>query len=228
MNDFYTFIVISTINTPHSVFSNTERYEQTLKTFDSIRIVAPNSKIVFVDNSVTQLNDEWREKISEKVDLWVNFENNLFTKLVNRTGNNKGLNELFQMETALNEIKRHNLVGRRIFKISGRYTLNPGFVVDEYLDQQYDGKYVFKIVPWLYDEGKGPEVRNFFCTVLWSMCSDLIDEYLELLNSIFTNMLYTNENIEMSHNRLIPRDKLVLKDHIGAEGPITGGEYTHI
>lgn len=229
MNDFYTFIVTSTINSPHSSFTPVERFQQTLETLFSIRKRVPTAKIVFVDNSIVPLDENQKVLIEQAVDLFVLYENNLFTRHVNKTGFNKGINELFQMEVAFQEMKKRNLIGKRIFKISGRYRLNDAFNSLEYEKEEYFGKYVFKITTWIFNYGQGDEYRDFFCTVLWSFCSSLLDEYQDLMFTIFERMIGENStNLEIAHNMLIPRDKLILIGQYGAEGYITNGEFTQV
>lgn len=221
-----TFFVISNINSRHSQFTPDDRFRQTLDTFASIRQQAPDSNIVFCDNSTIPLSDGQTKIIDGLVDLYVDYKNNLFTEHINLHGKNKGLNELLVYEHMLDAAVNANLIGRRIFKISGRYQLGSNFDITEYNKPQYYGKYVFRITPWIYNEGQGEFIKYFFNTALWSMCSTLIPHYRGLLPSIFSKMLLSGENIEVVHNLKIPKDRLVILDNLGGFGYITNGEKT--
>lgn len=221
-----TFFVISNINSSHSQFTPDDRFRQTLDTFTSIRQQAPDSRIIFCDNSTIPLDNGQTKIIGGLVDLFVDYKNNLFTKHINLHGKNKGLNELLVYEHMLDAAIDTALVGRRIFKISGRYQLSSSFDITEYNKPQYYGKYVFRITPWVYNEGQGEFIKNFFNTALWSMCSTLIPEYKDLMQKIFSHMLLSGENIEVSHNILVPKDRLVILSNLGGFGHITNGEPT--
>jgi hypothetical protein len=226
MQNFNTFFVLSNINTVHTKFSPDQRFIQTIETFESILDRAPGSKVVFTDNSENPLTPQQISIISRYCDLVVEAERNLYTRHVNTLGKNKGINELLVYQQTLAATIKNNLVGRRIFKISGRYKLTGDFNILEYNKPQYYGKYAFKIVPWVYNEGNGNFVKHFFNTALWSMCSTLVEHYNDLMYTMFNYMLTTGENIEMAHNKYITADRLHLVSTLGGDGFITNGEYT--
>ena len=190
--------------------------------------MAPGSAIIFCDNSTIPLTEHQLAIIRANVDHTVDFKNNLFTEWINSHGRNKGLNEVLVYREMLDSAMAAGLIGGRIFKISGRYRLDTSFSVDLYLQPEYYSKYVFRVTPWLYNEGAGEFVKLFYNTALWSMCSSLADEYRNLLPQIFGEMMATGENIEVVHNRLIPKEKLVILDYLGGVGYITNGEPTKI
>ena len=109
MNDFYTFIITSTINTKKltgvNVFDSDNRFIETLKTIESIRKKVPNSKIVFIDNSSEPLSDKQTSYIEKHVDLFHQIEHNIFTLFVNDIGS-KGMGEAYIMYKALEQIGR--------------------------------------------------------------------------------------------------------------------------
>lgn len=223
---YNTFFVLSNINTTHTVFTPDQRFIQTIETLQSIKLRAPDAKIVFSDNSEVPIDHGQKSILSGYCDLVVEPHRNLYTTHVNRSGKNKGINELLVYQGVLDAALSAGLVGRRIFKISGRYRLTGEFDIHEYNKPQYYGKYAFKIVPWVYNEGGGNYVKNFFNTALWSMCSTLVDNYKYLMGDMFDYMLATGENIEMAHNKFMPRSSLELVQQLGGDGYITNGEYT--
>jgi hypothetical protein len=224
--NYYTFFVISNINTVHSVFDGDTRFMQTVETLKSIRSRVKNARILFTDNSTAPLVDSQIAVIKPMVDMYVPYQNNLFNKYVNTLGKNKGLNEILVYENLLNVARNSGMIGRRIFKISGRYTLMDEFDICEYDKPGYTGKYVFRITPWVYNEGQGETVKYFYNTALWSMCGTLAPQYRLLLQEIFNHMMVTGENIEVSHNIKIPKDKLLIVPNVWGHGHMAGGEYT--
>lgn len=226
MENFNTFFVISNVNTTHSAFDADTRFIQTIQTLESIRARVKNCKILFCDNSTVPLTASQIAVVKPMVDLLVPFKNSLFTKYVNMVGKNKGLNELLVYESMLAAARETGLVGRRIFKLSARYTLMDKFDPTEYEKPLYAGKYVFRITPWIYNEGGGEIMKFFYNTALWSMCSTLVPEYSKLMQEIFNHMLVTGENIEVSHNVKIPKDRLIIVPNVWGHGHMAGGEYT--
>lgn len=188
--------------------------------------MAPGCNIVFLDNSSEPLNGGTQAVLAGMVDHYLEYTPDLFCRHINKTGKNKGLNELVAYECMLRWALENRVVGRRIFKLSGRYHLSSGFDIHEYQKPGYTGRYVFRITPWLYNDGAGEYIKNFYNTALWSMCSSLATEYLELVETIFSWMYTTGENIEVAHNAHIPKDKLIILPNLGGGGYITNGELT--
>lgn len=231
-NNFFTFFITSNINTSHSNLTPDQRFIQTLQTIYSIRAKIPGAKIAIADNSYTPLSNQQTDIIKSQVDLWVEYKNNLFSNYVNITGTNKGLNELLVYEAFLEQAKEKNFIGKRIFKISGRYLLKDTFDPHEYEKPTYFGKYVFAKTIWMVNPvrpvgtGEGDMPVVFYNTALWSMCSTLVQNYVELLPNIFKYMMKSGHNIEIAHRDMVPKDKLVIVPAVHGYGLITNGEYT--
>jgi len=228
MNDFYTFIITSCINAPKmsavNVFDQDNRYKETLKTIESIKEKVPNSKIIFIDNSTIPLKDEWRNTIEDQVDVFRQLDHNIFTLFVNDIGS-KGLGEAYIMQEALKLIEENDLLGKRVFKITGRYFLADSFDISYYDNPNLIGKFAHKINQW--DVSKDNFVTHrervvYFETRLWSFCSTIFDDYKVLLKDIFKVMVSSIGepmcNLEMSHWQLTPRDKIFEMETIHVEG----------
>jgi hypothetical protein len=231
MNEEYMFIILSTIDTEHSVYSREQRYNQTLETIASIKQHAPGAKIVFVDNSVKPLQLDEKTNIKNNIDLWIDYSNNLFTSYVSTTGHRKdsafkGINELLLMEHVLPIVKASGLINRRVFKISGRYRLMPAFNLVEYSIPLVDGKYVFKVTEWQYHNVDGVEIKQWFDTRLWSFCGSLYQHYIELMPVIFEYMLEHKSNLELSHTHCVPPVLVLLKNSLFVEGNMARGDHT--
>lgn len=109
-----------------SVFDIYKRYEQTLKTINSIKKYIPNCFILFCECSdLTNYNDI-QENIEQNVDQFLNFNNNSSVKNeVNSQYKGSGENSI--LLEAIKYINNKNLIFDNVFKISGRYYLNDDF-----------------------------------------------------------------------------------------------------
>ena len=126
-------LVTSVINTPNkqlsyskirSVFSRRERFEQTKNTIQSIKEKLPNCKIILVE--CTDFNEEENNYFQNNCDYILNLwhENNLHDSIF---GVSKSLGEGTMTIKAIQYIQLLNLEYNYLYKISGRYWLNKNF-----------------------------------------------------------------------------------------------------
>lgn len=202
-------MVPCTVNTVHGIFNPTERFAQLLETFPSIRKKVPNSKIVFIDNSLEPLTLTQRSLIESQVDVFIQYQHNLFSTLVNTNGLHRGLGELLMYEKALIAMKENNIIGKRIFKITGRYQLADTFDIQAYDNPILKSKYTFKVNTWRLNMDTTPKDEKFFETRFWSLCHTLYDEYLITMQHIFENIMANLHCIEMANYQCIPHDKII-------------------
>jgi len=211
MNDFYTFIILSTINASTTICDTSERYNETINTIKSIHRKVPNSKIIFVDNSINLPTVAQQKEIGNLVDIQKYLDPSLFSEITNNFGS-KSLGEAMILYEAMKLIKTNNLIGRRIFKIAGRYQLSDTFNLIEY-DEAVNGKYV-----WILE----PNDSTTYQTTLMSFCPTLFDEYFDLIPQMFYNMLRhlgtSHSNWGKSNFKFIPRDKVVILNTAHVEG----------
>lgn len=207
VNDFYTFVVTSTINTEHGKISIEDRIKQTIVTIESIKRKVSNIKILFIDNSVNPFHAP--NDISDMVDLYVTVPVNLFTYVVNSKAE-KGLGELYMMYDVMELLEKNNMIGKRIFKISGRYKLADSFDIQEYNSPEKYGKYCFKINQWdvSVDDWKTKESVIYFETRLWSFCHTLFCDYKSRIPLIFDFMLSKMNNLEKSLLFCLPHESV--------------------
>lgn len=125
--------VINTPNTPlsytntRSVFSRQDRFEQTKKTIKSVREKLSNSKIIIVEcsNFNEEENNYFKKNCDYILNLWNKKElhNYIF-------GPSKSLGEGTMTIEALKYIKELHLEYQYLYKISGRYWLNDNFKIE--------------------------------------------------------------------------------------------------
>lgn len=213
------FIVTSTINSHIGVFSPEERYDQTKSTISSIREKVPDSIILFVDNSEKYFDKEL------DFDYRIPFNHNLFTKFVNKA-ESKGLGESYMLNETFNFIKQNNIIGERIFKISGRYNLAKGFDISEYQNPKYKDMYAFRVNDWdvtaSSGEWYGSQTVRYYETRLYSLSYSLLEEYQETVKNMFEIMITSwgklMNNWEMCHCYKLPEEKIIKMDPIHLEG----------
>jgi hypothetical protein len=218
INDFYTFIVSSTINAIKkngvNLIDNQKRFLETIETLDSIHRKIPDARIILIDNSNEPLTEEQKNIIREKVDIFKEIQHNIFTRFVNDIGS-KGMGEAYIMYEAMKILKENNLVSKRIFKITGRYRLADSFDISYFKKPELFGKYAFKINQWdvSIDNFKTNRERVvYFETRLWSFCASLFEEYEQIMFKIFGIMVSNIDrplcNWEIAHWQNIPIKKV--------------------
>ena len=215
MNDLV--LITSVINTPNvplsysktrSVFSRKERFTQTKNTIVSIKDKIPNCKIIIVECS--DLNTEEQEYLSINCDyilnLWEKKElhNNIF-------GKSKSLGEGTMTILALKYINNMDIKYNYLYKISGRYWLNDNFNICNIENN------VFKRI--------GNNENNIF-TALYKINKNkvlklkifLIDNMQNMINCI---------GYEVLMSQFVKNIDKILVDIIGLSGFVTvcGSEY---
>ena len=167
-----TFIINSTINTIEG-FSNydiQERAKQTYETIDSIQDKVPDAKIILVDNSYKRLPEAMRFVLTYHTDLFIDIDNETTRDSTYHSYRKRGRGEMYQIMKALKEAREKELIGDRVFKISGRYKLSDSFNIHDY--DNMIGKYVFK----KREQSLKKYTEYYLPTRLWSFCGTLMDE----------------------------------------------------
>ena len=80
------FIVPSCIKTLIGKINYEDRYQQTLKTFDTLRRQVSDSIIIFCDSSIGGLEDDRKAMISSKVDYYLDFSSDSTAMHINQMG----------------------------------------------------------------------------------------------------------------------------------------------
>jgi thymidylate synthase len=206
--------VINTPNTPlsytntRSVFSRQDRFEQTKKTIKSVREKLSNSKIIIVECSDfnEEENNYFKENCNYILNLWNKKElhNYIF-------GPSKSLGEGTMTIEALKYIKELNLEYQYLYKISGRYWLNENFKIENIQNN------IFKRI--------NKNENNVF-TALYKIDKKTVEKLLIfLINNIEEMKKCIGYEVLMSH--FVKNIDNQLVDIIGLSGFVTvcGSEY---
>jgi len=114
-----------------SVFSHSERYEQTKRTIESVKEKIPNSTIFIIECS--PISQEEREYLVEHSDIFVNLFDLNDENIKNQVSSiSKSLGEGIITINALKYIIENKVEYDSFYKISGRYWLNDNFNYDNY------------------------------------------------------------------------------------------------
>jgi len=110
-----------------SIYTSEERYQQTLKTINSVRQMIPNSFIVLVDNSI--LPEDMITNIKLNTDCFINITDNIELNYNTDVNPIKAYAEISQQLCFYNYfIKKIDITKiKYFFKISGRYFINENF-----------------------------------------------------------------------------------------------------
>ena len=216
-----TFIITSTVNATYGLVDNETRYQQTLETIQSIRDKVPDAKIVLVDSSTEQFDNEKFKELKTKTDLFITLFNHYSAVEFNQN-QQKSAGECYIMTIALMAISEMGLVGNRVFKISGRYKLSDSIDIKEYDNPELEGKYVFKrrVQSWMNRETSLVDTR------LWSFSGSLLQETKDMLPKVMDIVLGGTFDLEHAYfqkldlNNLVEFDKMHLEGQIASDGRI--------
>lgn len=180
-----------------SVYSCEERFQQLLKTINSIRNKIPNSFITLLECSLNI--EKYEDILKNKVDKYLNFiDNKIILKQVN--SKYKGRGENYQL---LNYLIQENLNNYDcIIKISGRYYLNDKFNYNTFDNAVNIFRY--------YKEA------NVVSTRLYKINKQYFKHYLDTLKSA-DKYLLQGVSIEQVLNVLLTMTKI---NYIGVSGNV--------
>ena len=224
------FIITSALCPNIGVFSDEERFSQTMKTIISIREKCPRAYIIFADTSVREVPAVRFMVISKSVNYFMKMHEKYNEDVIyfSQSGLKSHAETCLLFHVLLRIKVDPNLQMifpsvSRIFKITGRLELDDGFDLSSY--DNLDGKYVFKKrnPSWM----ENPEIAtHVFDTRLYSLCPSLLMEYMEILQKNFQMMDFVDT--EHAHFANIPQDKLVEFDRVYCKGQIAStGEWRY-
>lgn len=226
-----------------SRYNTEQRFYQTLETIDSIRIKVPNAYICLFECSYKPISEEYKNILTEKVDLFLEFydEPGIKTLYENFTQKQelitfgKSLLETRGILNCLYLMKEKQLFTdvNRVFKLTGRYLLNENFNIQDYESRFLENHYVAKTYSYLNKEKQSmniDDLENIYAylyqaegmmvTGLWSFDRMLFNETIEALERSFTYLekmiQYTTGNdIEHALYRFLDKKKIINVPNLG-------------
>jgi len=228
--------VINTSNNPlnyssvRSVFTPDERFNQTLVGIESVRKRMQGSFIVLIEAS--NIDADKSSKITEKVDLYLNFSDDVrFIEII--TGPNKSYGEaqLLLKFFLSNQFKEMNV--KNVYKLSGRYFLDDSFDIDQY-DNDFN---CFKLIKKVDGFGSTNIVPEWYITApsyfvsFYKITKQNIDQFVSVLKDKSDLLLTRNDIYHMDIEHLICtyfKQNIKFVDTLGVSGNVAvgGGWYS--
>jgi hypothetical protein len=237
----FLFLVGSALNhfqsKDFSVFSTEQRFHQTLETIKSIKEKDPTAYICIYEGSETPIDDHYREKFLEVSDLFLECYDDSVIKVLYENLNRdpvkitygKSMLECRCIQLVLSHMIKNNVFNdvQRIFKLTGRYTLNENFEIQDYQSKLLSNKYVLKVYDY-ENRFENPEnlyanlygCKGSIVTGMWSFDKLLFGNVMEVLQKSFEYMekaiQYTcGIDIEHSLYHFIDKNNILNVDTLG-------------
>lgn len=212
-----------------SIFSDEERYHQTIRTITSIQERMHNSRIYLVDASASPPKSDYLNDIT-KMGVQVVITGSVPEVAFYSSNANKTMGELASyqifLDNFMHEIEEDGISAKRVYKVSGRYWLNdnftPGF--------DYLNSFVFtKSEPsWMsLDWQKRSGIDRFYETRLYHMDWSLLSAYRQAVDEMKQICFDKLVNIEHAiYHAIHGKYNVIELDKIGLNGYIApDGEY---
>ena len=222
------FIVTSALKTSIGVIDDETRTKQTIEGLQSLRKLAPDAMILWVDASSKQVDEATMVQVGQYCDRSISFfgDEDLMT-LAN--AGMKSQAEVTLLFKTLSIIKQHPELQkmmadvRRVFKLSGRTNMLEGYDPKAY-DDLY-GKYVFKkrIPSWLPPQKQLESgCDHLYITRMYSFCISLFDNYLNSLPQIYQTINYHGVDTEHAHFGNIDKNLITEFETLYCQGMLAG------
>ena len=226
------FMITSAINTKFGVYSAQQRLDQTLATIASVKTQAPGARIFLLEMAGIPLSIEQANTLSAQVENLIDFTGDPdVVGLYNSTDNwdvVKNVTEVMCFGKALKRL--HNDVIKfentdRIFKLSGRYTLNNKFDLSWYDNYRVQEQIIVgasRSSQFAFDLTL---VERQYMSRLWSWPTKLTDEIISVYDR---TLVYMGErlshggyvDIEHALYKFLDPNKVTEKQEVGVEGNI--------
>lgn len=233
MND-PVFFLTSALITEYSSIQPHTRFEQTLKSIESIKNKFQKPKIILLEMSTSNINKYWKDLLLQEVYVYFDFLQ--FNEIhIHYKSNNlhliKNLNESFCLRKGIQLAQDLNLIQdtTRCFKLSGRYNLTEDFNVNDHAN---DGYTFLTARPSHFNNFICPEKMQFMCRLYsWNPIhtNDLInvlENTYNYISKIIDNKQYVD--IEHSFYKFLNKSKVYETNKIGVEGQINQNYATFI
>lgn len=212
------------VNQRLSIYTDEERFEQTLGTINSIKKYCPNSKIYIIDVSTEDGFEKYLQQLSDAgtdvLYLGNNPDINHFSKCGMRSQG-----ELIALLTFLEWFEENKVDAKRVYKVSGRYQLNDNFK----LGLEHENSFVFlkSISSWMSPEEQSRTgMKKFYETRLYHMDYNLLNTYKDCMIKVLDSCMKYNVNIEHAIYYAMQEQNIVELDKIGLTGNIApSGEF---
>jgi len=222
------FLVSSAIHAKHGIYDTQTRLEQTIETCKSIRNKC-DAEIIILDGGYQDITEQERETLSKYIDKFYSFADAENVRQLQQVPNHdivKNMIEIIIFGSFFDKVDSEGWRDKykRIFKMSGRYTLNDNFNYDKHM-QAKDKVVIRGPFTSQFSSGTTGGVRLQYMSRLWSFDAFLLpyikDTYLDMFNHM-SERLNNKGYIDIEHllYQYLP-DSLVQEiQPIGVEGKL--------
>lgn len=210
-----------------SVFSDEQRFHQTIETVKSIDKYCPNNVKYIFDSSPNVPKDEYLKTLN---DMGVNILYVGQQPAIKNYSNAgaRSLAECIAFGIFLDWFSENKVESKRIYKLSGRYQINENFVLN---DETHKDAFVFATaldswMPKSQQESAG--VDKLYRLRFWHMDSNCFDIFHSKMKLIFNDCSNFGIDVEHSYYKNLHMHKVVEVEKIGLSGHIAPtGEYVN-
>jgi hypothetical protein len=221
------FFINSAMNVVgRSLYSNDERFKQTMETIESIDKYCPNNIKYMIEGSCIELEEE---KLEALVDKGVRI---LYTGKVPEIYRISSTLTMYGIGNSLTETlagtifvdwfiknEMRYIKAKRVCKLSGRYKINDNWKFD---DENFKDKYVFvKHHPSNAPSKDQLGLTGLFVVRCWHMDYSLLDNFRTVIENVYSDCANLGIDAENSYYKNIPKDKLYEVEKIGVEGYVS-------
>ena len=173
----YTSTTPFTYTPQRSIYSPTERFQQTLETIRTIRQYIPNSFIVIFDNS-TFTDDEFMT-LKTQTDYFINICNDNTVNTLTNTSIHKLYGEIAQTYKILEYLNTYHkdMNIKNIFKITGRYLINDNFRYKTYENEDI-----------IFKRNKDVEDRLYYFTCFYKVSEKQYSLYRDVIFQLYEDI----------------------------------------
>lgn len=223
------FLVSSAIYTRFGVYKKYERINQTIETCKSIREKVPDSEIIILDGGEQDITPEEKKLISPHIDGFYSFADSANIKEVQKSKSQdivKNMIEIIMYGSFFDMMLKEGWYNnyKRIFKVSGRYSLNEHFDYQKHLNAK--NKVIIRgpFGSQFNEEITGGVKQQYMCR-LFSFDIKLLDYFNMSYMEMFKHMNHRLTNggyIDIEHLLFDHLDPNVVEtvDVLGIEGYI--------
>lgn len=208
-----------------SVYTDEQRFLQTLDTVKSIDTHCPNNIKYIFDSSPNRPNIDYIQQLQKAGVTFVYLGGDDNVRKFSNLGI-RSIAETISFMMFLGWFKNQNVSAKRIYKLSGRYQLNENFVLN---DDRYDNAFVFSssLSSWLSDQQQQIYgVNRLYRLRLWHMSYSCLDLFMSKLPKILNDCSMYAMDVEHAYYKNLHMEKTVEVERIGVCGNIApSGEY---
>lgn len=221
------FLITSALRAiqPLTLYSDEDRFRQTVETINSIRKYGPANSIIYLIDGSPEYPNETKLKTIREMGVNI-FEAYKLPDVRSYAQNGyKSFLENLILIYFLDWFKKNPVKAKRIYKISGRYTLNENFRNGF----DFEDSFVFleSVDSWMPKwKQESTNSKKFFETRLYHMDYSLLETYARELIGAVNNSIQLDVNVEHSIYKAFSKYKVVELKKIGVSGFISSsGEF---